>query len=111
MPDEFQPTPPGAKDVYAMRLQSLHEDIGEIKVALTKLSEAITKLALVEERQTQASQALERAFKTIEKIEARITSLEHKNIFNTFSNKWVDRAVTALVVCAGVMIAKSAGLL
>jgi hypothetical protein len=94
-----------------MRLNALHEDIGEIKVALGKLSDAITKLALVEERQTQAAQALERAFKAIEKIESRLTSLEHKNIFNGISNKWVDRGVTALVVAAAALIAKAAGLL
>ena len=54
--------------LLAAKLGALHEDVSEIKAALTKLSDAITKLALVEERQTQSAAALERAFTAIEKI-------------------------------------------
>lgn len=91
-------------DVLAVRLDLLHEDVGEIKTALGKLSDAITKLALVEQSQLQTADALERAFKAIERVEMRLEKLEESSIKNSESSKWVDRAagavITALVAAA-----------
>lgn len=58
--------------VQALRLETLHRDVSEIKSALNELTRAITKLALIEERQTQAAQSLDRAFAALERLEARI---------------------------------------
>ncbi len=98
-------------DVLAVRLSALHEDVGEIKTALGKLSDAITKLALVEQNQTMTAEALERAFKAIERIEYRLDTLERAQPKNTSTSIWVDRGLVALA-CAGAMaIARGAGVL
>lgn len=89
--------------VLSARLQSLHQDVGEIKSALGSLTEAITKLALIEERQVVTNNALERAFLALEKLENRITALEKDAPANKRSNIWVDR-VLALIV-GGFLVA------
>lgn len=102
-------------NVLAVRLDALHSDVSEVKTALSRLSDAITKLALVEQSQTQIAEALERAFSTIERIESRVSALEHFQISakpkQDETSKWVDRAVTALVISAAGVIAKGMGLL
>jgi chromosome segregation ATPase len=101
--------------VFSSQLQALHEDVTEIKEALSNLSAAITKLALVEERQTRASSAIERAFTGIDKLESRIAVLERdQNSDSTKlegAAKWVDRAVVALVTGTLMFVAKHVGLI
>lgn len=103
-----------ADNVLTVKLEALHTDVTEVKSALNKLSEAITKLALVEERQAQTADALERAFKAIGKIEDRLTSMEktyaEQKPQYTEVAKWVDRGLVALAGAGTVLIAKSAGL-
>lgn len=103
-----------ADNVLTVKLEALHTDVTEVKSALNKLSEAITKLALVEERQAQTADALERAFKAIGKIEDRLTSMEktyaEQKPQYTEVAKWVDRGLVALAGAGAVLIAKSAGL-
>lgn len=108
--------------VLSQRLETLHEDVGEVKSALRSLSEAITKLALVEERQSQAAAALERAFGAIEKLDAKLTAelqaidervkaLEVAARTNQRTTDWVDRGVWALSAASLMYGAKQAGLL
>lgn len=89
--------------VLAARLQSLHKDVGEIKSALGSLTEAITKLALIEERQTVTNNALERAFVALEKLEHRIFTLEKEAPLNNKSNIWVDRII--MLIVGGFLVA------
>ena len=98
-------------EILAVRLNLLHEDVGEIKTALGKLSDAITKLALVEQNQVQTAGALERAFQAIERIERRIEKIEQAMPENAEAAKWVDRAVTASVCAVAAFIAKAIGLI
>ncbi len=95
--------------VLSQRLETLHEDVSEVKFALKTLSDAITKLALVEERQSQTSLALERAFVAIERIEIRLSKLEVASMDNRRINVWVDRAIWAFVAAAAMFIAKRVG--
>jgi len=97
--------------VLSARLGTLHEDVTEIKVALKALSDAITKLALVEERQVQTAAALERAFSALGKLENRMTALEMRCSEFSAAKIWVDRAVWATVAAAMTYVAKKAGLL
>ena len=89
--------------VLSAKLQSLHQDVGEIKKALGSLTEAITKLALIEERQIVTNHALERAFSALEKLESRITALEKEAPINKRNNIWVDRFVTGSVVALAAL--------
>ena len=63
-------------EILTVKLEALHSDVSEIKSALDKVSEAITKLALVEQQQNQIASSLERAFKAISKLEDRLVALE-----------------------------------
>lgn len=95
----------------AMKLDMLHGDISEIKSAMDKMTDAITKLALVEQRQGQTAEAMERAFKAIGKIEDRVNTLEQQQPTAKKLEIWVDRLVTALVGALLMFVAKNMGIL
>jgi CHAD domain-containing protein len=94
-----------------VKLEQLHSDVGEIKSALGKLSDAIIKLALIEERQTTASASLERAFKALERVEQRLSVLEHSNVNNKRTSGWVDKTVTAGIGIIVILVLKKSGIL
>lgn len=108
--DFNQPTA-SSIDTLSVRIGVLHEDVGEIKTALSKLSDAITKLALVEERQMQTSLTLERITDTLTSLDSRVTELETVQPKQTETTKWMDRLITAVVVAALVFVAKKVGLM
>lgn len=56
--------------VLTQRIDTLCEDISDMKKGMNRLADAMTKLAVVEERQTQTILAQERAFKALERVEA-----------------------------------------
>lgn len=58
-------------DVLAERVEGLCSDMSEMKHGIAKMADALTKLAIVEERQTQTILAQERAFKALERVEER----------------------------------------
>lgn len=97
-------------DILAVRLGALHEYVGEIKIALGKLSDAITKLALVEQQQTQTALALERAFTALDKLEKRVDTLERKSPTHDRAARWVDQAVLGAVIVILLFVAKKVGL-
>lgn len=97
-------------DVLAVKLDTLHSDVSEIKTALNELSKAITKLALVEQQQTQIASSLERAFTAIEAVEKRVNALETAQPQNTEVAKWVDRGLVALAGAGAVLIGKAVGI-
>ena len=61
----------GAINVLAERIDGLCTDMSEMKHGIAKMADALTKLAIVEERQTQTILAQERAFKALERVEER----------------------------------------
>lgn len=62
-------TSDGAVNVLAERIDGLCDDMNEMKHGIAKMADALTKLAIVEERQTQTILAQERAFKALERVE------------------------------------------
>ena len=100
-------------EILTVKLEALHTDVSEIKSALDRVSEAITKLALVEQQQNQIASSLERAFKAISKVEDRLFSLEKAQAesapVQTETAKWVDRGVVALAGAGAVLVAKTLG--
>jgi len=97
-------------EILTVKLEALHTDVSEIKSALDKVSEAITKLALVEQQQNQIASSLERAFKAIGKVEDRLTALEQNAPTVTETAKWIDRGLVALAGAGAVLIGKTFGL-
>ena len=57
--------------VLATKIEGLTQDMGEMKHGIAKMADALTKLTIVEERQTQTILAQERAFKALERVEER----------------------------------------
>lgn len=110
-------SPDQAWTALATQLADLHSDVGEIKTGMSdfrdgmrELATAITKLALVEERQSQASLAIERCFKLAERLEGkiesvslRVTELEKAEPQQARTSEWVDRAVWAIVAASSVV--------
>lgn len=100
------------------RLSALHSDVKGMRDALSQLTSAITKLALVEERQTQSQQALERAFTAIAKVESaisklteRITNLEIKAPAHDKASQWVERVSIAAVSTLAMLILAKSGII
>ena len=105
------------EDVYSVKLDALHKDVSEVKSALDKLSDAITKLALVEQQQGQIAAALDRAFKAISNVEdalskdmnaldARVTVVERAQPKHNSAALWVDRALVGLAGAGMALLAK-----
>lgn len=90
--------------LLSARLQTLHTDVSDIKGTLKDLTSAINKLALVEERITNAVAAQERSFKAIERLEHRIDTLEKAQVTSDATSKWVDRGIVAAMAAIATFI-------
>lgn len=100
------------------KIEGLHADVSDIKGVVKELTAAVMKLALIEERQTQASHALERAFKEVEKcstkidaVESRVDALERDQPMQKQTSQWVIAAVYGAAGLAVLFVAKSVGLI
>jgi len=98
-------------NVLTVKIDMLHSDVVDMKIAVNELSKAITKLALVEERQAQTADAMERAFKAIGKIEDRLSALELAAPKTKETNAWVDRFILALVMAVAGFVGTKLGVL
>jgi hypothetical protein len=97
--------------VLTVKIDMLHSDVVDMKTALNELSKAITKLALVEERQAQTADAMERAFKAIGKVEDRLSALELTAPKTKETSAWVDRFILAAIVAVMGFVGTRLGLL
>jgi len=86
------------------------EELRGLRDALQRMSEAITRLALIEERQAAASQAIERVMATVEKIDERVRALEVADPMQTKTAEWVERALWAAATAAVMFVAAKVGL-
>ena len=105
-------------NVVITRLGLLSEDVGELKETLRQIATAVTRLALVEERQMQTNEALSRAFKQIDKldlkltgIEQRLGTLERMQPLQQQKNGWVMTSVWIAAGAAVMFVAKKTGIL
>ena len=105
-------------NVVITRLGILSDDVGELKETLRQIASAVTRLALVEERQMQTNEALSRAFKQIDKldlkltgIEQRIGTLERMQPLQQQTNGWVMTSVWIAAGAAVMFVAKKTGIL
>ena len=126
--------------VLATKIEGLAQDMSEMKHGITKMADALTKLAIVEERQTQTILAQERAFKALERVEerqrthelvckdqdkevrqliadsnerlsGRVAELEKAEPMQEQTGKWVMAAVWGAAGFAALLIAKQLGLM
>lgn len=93
------------------RLGSLHEDVREMKGNMSKLADAVTKFALIEERQIHTNASVIKTNLKIESLEARIAQLELNAPSMTRTSLWVDRGVLFVVGAMAMFIMKNVGLI
>lgn len=91
-------------------LNSLREDVGDMKSVLKDLTVAITRLAVVEERQGQVTEAMSRVFNVLEKIELRVSTLERTSFSNDKTIAWIDKAIYAALGVAAMFILNKLGI-
>ena len=132
-------TSDGAVNVLAERIDGLCEDMSEMKHGIAKMADALTKLVIVEERQTQTILAQERSFKALERIEerqrthelvckdqekglrqliadsnerisGRVAELEKAEPMQEQTGKWVMAAVWGAAGLLALFVAKQLGL-
>jgi len=125
--------------VLATKIEGLAQDMNEMKHGITKMADALTKLAIVEERQTQNILAQERAFKALERVEERqhthelqcrdqdkevrqliadsnerlsirVGELEKEEPMQAQTSKWVTAAVWGAAGLLAMFVAKQLGL-
>ncbi len=125
--------------VLATKIEGLAQDMNEMKHGIAKMADALTKLAIVEERQTQTILAQERAFKALERVEerqhthelvckdqdkevrqliadsnerlsARVGELEKAEPMQEQAGKWVLAAVWGAAGLLALFVAKQLGL-
>jgi hypothetical protein len=106
-----------ALNLIAARLDTLHKDVGDMKVGLKDLAVAITKLAVVEERLSTSVQAQERAFKEIGRVNddvkavaSRVAVLETAAPLQKKTSDWMLSAVWAAAGAAVSFLAVKVGL-
>lgn len=77
---------------------------------LRDLTTAITKLALIEERQSQLSHTLDRVFRSVESLEVRLAHMEKQAPAANRINTWIDRLVWATLAGAVLFVLKKGGM-
>jgi response regulator RpfG family c-di-GMP phosphodiesterase len=91
-------------------IKHIRENQDTMRAAIERMSEAVTRLAIVEERQAAASQAIERVMSIVEKIDERVRSLEVAEPMQAKTSEWVQSALWAAGSVAAMFIAHRVGL-
>ena len=91
-------------------IQRIREDQHAMRAAIERMSEAVTRLSLVEERKSAASTAIERLVQSLERLDERLRHLEVAERTQAKTTAWVQAALWALAAAAAVFIAKKVGL-
>lgn len=105
-------------EVVATRLDALYGDMQDLKTSQREMTSAFQKLLVIEERQTEASASLERAFVALAKtsndvdaVEKRVDSLERDAPMQKQTSNWVVSAVWGAAILAVTIIAKKLGII
>ena len=93
------------------KVESLHSDMGEMKLVMRDVATALTKLALIDERQSKMLETQERIFKLIDKLDSRVDALEKSEGKQNQAATWVFSAVWGAAGLLAMYIAKMLGLI
>ena len=95
--------------VAIAKIESISGDMLEVKQTMRELAAAVSRLAVIEERQTTTNDSIARAFKEINALAARVAVLEQAQPIQKQSSDMVQTAVKYIV--AAVLGAILAGFL
>lgn len=93
------------------RIDIIASRIEHMALTLDKVADAVSRLAVVEERQQQTQSTLGRVFKQLDDHDERLDSLEKHEPEQKRVAKWVNAAVWAMASAAAMFIAHRVGLL
>lgn len=93
------------------KVDNLTETVVDVKATIKELTNVVTKLTLIEERQLHSNNALEKAFLKIDIIENRLSNLEKHVPANKKVSIWLDRATWAAMGLLCMLVFKKSGLL
>ena len=82
------------------KFEGMSADIASIKGTMERVADAITRLAVVEERQVQTNAAVGRAFSELDRHDARIGSLEQAAPMQRQASAWIYHAITVAITAA-----------
>jgi hypothetical protein len=85
--------------------------MSEMKVVMREVANALTKLALIDDRQANMLEAQERIFNLIERLDERVDHLEKEDSKQSVATNWVYAAVWGAVGLLAMYVAKVVGLL
>lgn len=92
--------------VAIAKIESISGDMVEIKQTMRELAAAVSRLAVIEERQSTTNDSITRAFKQINELGSRVTSLEQAQPIQKQSSDFVQTAVKYIVAAVlGAVIA------
>ena len=92
------------------KVESLHEDMSEMKTVMRDIANALTKLAIIDERQEKMSETQGRIFKLLDNHGERINELEKDDRRQSLAVNWVFGATWAAAGAFGMIVLKVLGL-
>lgn len=92
-------------------LRTLHkESTVKLETSMQRMAEAMTRLVLIEERQVNVTNAVERTVASLQQLDERVRVLEVSAPIQQQTASWVAKAVWAAAAAAVVFVAAKAGL-
>ena len=92
--------------VAIAKIEAISGDMAEIKQTMRELASAVSRLAVIEERQTATNDAIGRAFKDIATLSGRVTTLEQNQPIQQQSSDFVQSGIKYIVaIVLGAIIA------
>ena len=95
--------------VAIAKIEAISGDMSEVKQTMRELAAAVSRLAVIEERQTTTNDSIGRAFKEINALGARVATLEQAQPIQKQSSDFVQTAVKYII--AAVLGAVISGLI
>jgi hypothetical protein len=92
-------------------IQHIRDEQAVIRQTLDRVSEAISKLAVIEERQIFTSKAIERVMEALDKLEHRVRVLEVEDRVQSKTTDWVDKVIWGVLSGVAVFVTYKLGLL
>lgn len=107
-PQKALSMPPDTADIAVAiaKIDAMSTDMSELKSSFKELAMAVARLAIIEERQTVTNESINRAFKTLDALANRVSTLELAQPIQKQSSDFVQKAVSYIVaIVLGAIVA------
>ena len=98
--------PPDADLAVAIaKIDSITSDLVDLKISMRELATAVSRLAVIEDRQSTTNESIGRAFKDIQNLATRVASLEAAQPIQKQSSDAVQTAMKyILAIVLGAIV-------